>query len=116
MCCPLHKIKQFMYPLDQGQERALNFCEVIVVSQDQIRKKCSLHRLQIGKGYSLLWRVPSRPISSMSHERSSPLNFQKFPLLLTNMICAWEEYAATDHLAHDAAHRPNVNVLLVAHP
>ena len=35
---------------------------------------------------------------------------------LINVICPGEEDAAPDHLSHDAAHRPDVHVLLVAHP
>ena len=35
---------------------------------------------------------------------------------LINVICSGEEDTAPDHLSHDAAHRPNVHVLLVAHP
>lgn len=34
---------------------------------------------------------------------------------LINVISAREEHSATDHLAHDAAHRPDVHVLVVAH-
>ena len=35
---------------------------------------------------------------------------------LINVIRPGEEDAAPDHLSHDAAHRPDVHVLLVAHP
>lgn len=31
------------------------------------------------------------------------------------MICSGEEDSSSNHLAHDAAHRPDVDVLLVAH-
>ena len=35
---------------------------------------------------------------------------------LVDMVGAREEHAAPDHLAHDAADRPDVHVLLVPHP
>jgi len=34
---------------------------------------------------------------------------------LIDVICARKEYATAYHLSHDAAHRPDVYVLLVAH-
>jgi hypothetical protein len=34
---------------------------------------------------------------------------------LIDVIRSWEENSASDHLAHDAANRPNVDVLLVSH-
>ena len=34
---------------------------------------------------------------------------------LVDMVGAGEEHAAPDHLAHDAADGPDVNILLVTH-
>ncbi len=34
---------------------------------------------------------------------------------LVDVVGAGEEHPSPDHLAHDAAHRPDVHVLLVAH-
>lgn len=57
--------------------------------------------------------IVSSFIVLLYNNRISQLTNDFVPLI--NVIRAREEHSATDHLAHDAAHRPYVHVLVVAH-
>lgn len=51
--------------------------------------------------------------SAIGSEKHGVLTNDLVPLV--DVVCAGEQHAAADHLAHDAAHRPDVHVLRVPH-